>query len=311
MVKKQKVRNILKFSGQAGKISLSGLLFVAIIAGIGLAAYSRTALAGPPQTGTGSIGLTGKVNGPAPTTPAVILHPANGSKITSTPVTVSGTCPLNTVVKIYKNEVFGGAVDCTESGNFSLEVDLFAGQNTLIARVIDALDQQGPDSATVTVNFDEPVNIANVTRDAAQPFFLKTDVTSKGVDPNQEYLWYAQISGGLFPYAISWDWGDGKTDLLSVSTAGQFSAKHTYTKPGVYKIVLRGTDSAGNKAYLQTVVIVNGTLSANSKVPAIFRDNGILLMLWPLYLLILLMIISFWLGERYEKKRLQTNWGIA
>jgi hypothetical protein len=56
------------------------------------------------------------------------------------------------LVKIFKNNVFGGSVQC-DRGNFSLQSDLFVGTNELVARVFDELDQPGPDSNIVTVTF--------------------------------------------------------------------------------------------------------------------------------------------------------------
>ena len=68
------------------------------------------------------------------------------------PVTVTGLCPDGLLVKLFKNNVFAGSVDCTK-GSYSLKIDLFTGQNDLVARVYDSLDQPGPDSSIVRVRF--------------------------------------------------------------------------------------------------------------------------------------------------------------
>ncbi len=58
---------------------------------------------------------------------------------------MSGICPGDLLVKIFKNNVFAGSVQC-KNGSYSIVIDLFSGQNELVARVYDALDQPGPDS---------------------------------------------------------------------------------------------------------------------------------------------------------------------
>ena len=156
-----------------------------------------------------------------------------------------------------------------------------------------------------------PVIINNVAKEVIQSFFLQTNTLSQGVNPGQDFQWHAEAKGGKPPYAISWDWGDGKVDLLSIDQTGAFSNRHSYAKAGIYRIVIKGADGLNNKAYLETIAIVNGQLASTNKFAQILKDSGLLLMLWPLYLLIILMIVSFWLGERYEKRHLQEQWGVV
>ncbi len=106
------------------------------------------------------------------------------------------------------------------------------------------------------------------------------------------------------PYAVGVDWGDGNTDLISLAAKGTFEFKHTYSKPGHYTVIITATDSAGRKAYLQLVVVVNGEAGPAAVTNRSFFDGGILFILWPLYVLILAMLTSFWLGEKYEKHEL-------
>src|ERR1700758_5389491 len=69
-------------------------------------------MAAPPAVNpqSGSVGLTGTVTGPAPSTAATITSPANGSQTSTIPITVSGLCPANTFVQIESNGIFAGAV---------------------------------------------------------------------------------------------------------------------------------------------------------------------------------------------------------
>ena len=91
------------------------------------------ALTNPQNNG---VGLQGEVSAPPPSVAASIVSPANGANFTNVPITLTGSCPANTLVKIFKNGVFGGAIAC-QNGSYSIQVDLFSGQNELKATVYD------------------------------------------------------------------------------------------------------------------------------------------------------------------------------
>lgn len=286
--------------------SYASLLFLLVLAAVLLVGYSFVAQAAPPAVNpqSGSVGLTGRVNGPPPSVAATVLTPGNGSHTTQIPITVSGTCPKGTFVEVDKNGVFGGAATCQDAGNYSLLVDLFAGRNTLIAKVSDALGQFGPDSAGIVVYYDAPAAVTSGGT-AGQQLFITTQDIVLGGSPNTTIQRSAAIVGGVPPFAVSWDFGDGQTSLSSQSSAGPISVDHAYTQPGVYQVVLRITDSQGNSAYLQTVTVVNGpvtgfgTTNGNGKAAA----SGNLLTAWPVLGLAVLMVLAFWLGERRQKHK--------
>ncbi|MCA1807622.1 MAG: hypothetical protein LC687_07225 [Actinobacteria bacterium] len=101
----------------------------------------------PPENPQGgAIGMQGSISAPPPSQAASITVPANGATFGETPITVSGLCPDDDyLIKLFRNNIFSGSVQC-EDGSYSLETGLFIGENELIARVFDALDQAGPDS---------------------------------------------------------------------------------------------------------------------------------------------------------------------
>jgi hypothetical protein len=253
-------------------------------------------------TEQGSVGLEGRISAPPPTTPATISIPRSGQAFSTLPVTVSGICPNKLLVKLFKNNVFAGSVQCT-NGSYSLIIDLFDGQNDLIARVYDDLDQAGPDSNVVAVSYnaDKPGFTGRVS--------LTSTIAKKGANPGQSLSWPIVLSGGDGPYAVSVDWGDGKTpDLMSRAFPGDFNIQHVYDKPGVFNIIVKATDKNGGVAYLQLVGIANGALSqdtgsannssANSGNNAAAQKTKIL---WqPAAILIPFIISTFWLGKKYQ-----------
>jgi hypothetical protein len=96
------------------------------------------------QTTADNIHVTAKVSAPLPAGPATITSPGDGSRFSDVPITVSGTCPTDTYIKLYRNDFFSGTAICTTDGNFTLDTDLFPGMNKLQARVYNLTDDEGP-----------------------------------------------------------------------------------------------------------------------------------------------------------------------
>lgn len=249
----------------------------------------------------GSIGIEGTIPGTPPTQAASITFPRDGSTITSLPVTVTGICPNGTIVRIFKNNVFAGSAEC-KSGSFSIIIDLFTGTNELVARVYDSLDQQGPDSNVVRVTY--PISEASTSNRIS----LTSNFAKKGANPGEQLVWPISLSGGTGPYAVTVDWGDGKTpDVISQETPGVFDIKHVYDTAGTYVVIIRATDKNGDLAFLQLVGVANGQVSdKDGEGGASTKTTEKVKILWlPVLLSIPLIIASFWLGRRYELHELR------
>lgn len=291
------------------KLSVFGIILATACMAVGLGSGVLFAAAPPavnPQSG--STGLQGTISQPPPTTAASISLPRDGQNFTDLPVTVSGICPDGLLVKLFKNNVFAGSVQCS-NGSFSLQIDLFNGRNELVARVYDALDQAGPDSNTVGVTY------TNNQSGTASRVSLTSVYAKRGANPGQALTWPIVIAGGEGPYALSIDWGDGKPlDLKSQQFPGTVDLQHTYDSPGVYNIVIKVTDKNGNVAFLQLVGVGNGPLSqetgsqsgtagGNGSSPVATTKTKIL---WePAAALIPLILATFWLGRRHELKTIR------
>ena len=249
----------------------------------------------PPQSGSGSIGIQGEISTAPPTRGATIAVPSNGAVFTSVPITVSGLCPTSLLVKIFSNNVFVGSVFCA-NGSYSVQVDLFSGQNQLVARVYDSLDQAGPDSNIVTVTFNDAQFAQFGTH-----VELTSNFAERGAPPNQELDWPIIISGGNAPYAISVDWGDGSpTDLMSQAAPGEFTIKHTYKSSGIYKVIVKATDKNNGEAFLQLVAVATGSAQNNSKGSGGNSLIKIEVLWWPALVMLPLIVAAFWVGRRHE-----------
>jgi hypothetical protein len=292
------------------KLGTLSLLVAIFVLGLSVSVVPRTnALITPPGPGSGSAGVEGTIPSPAPTQAATIVSPANGASFGTIPITVSGLCKTGLLVKIFSNNIFVGSVMC-QGGSYSIQVSLFSGKNELVARVFDALDQQGPDSNKVTVTYNDAQFSSFGTH-----VLLTSQFARRGAAPDQKLDWPVILSGGIGPYAISSDWGDDKAaDLRSESFPGVITLAHTYTTAGTYNVIFKATDHNKTEAYLQVVAVISGNTSGNESGG---KDNNEVVtrtqILWqPAAALLIFVFISFWLGRRYElsalRKRIEQDW---
>ncbi len=249
---------------------------------------------------SGSTGLQGTIPSPPPTTAATISTPVGGRTFTTSPITINGLCTTDLLVKIFSNNIFVGSAQCT-NGSYELQIDLFSGENKIIAIVYDALDQAGPDSNSVTVTFQDATFAA-----FGQRVSLTSTVAKLGAAVGSKLTWPIVLSGGTGPYAISVDWGDGSSPALqSQPFAGTFNITHVYKSAGVYRVVAKATDSTGASAFLQLVGVGNGEVGQTSTGSATSDDAGggtiqYIYVWWPILLMIPIILAMFWVGKRYE-----------
>lgn len=264
--------------------------------------------------------VNGKVPAPALTEPAIIESPADGARFSAVPIKVNGSCPLESYVNLYRNDVFSGSVLCSSSNKFEITTDLFEDANILKVKVFNLTDDEGPASDPITVYYDAPAPSPEPTPGsgppggvpaAAKPLIIKSEFKYRGYLVGQTVKWPLEISGGNAPYAVSVDWRDGGNSLISLSKAGQFNIEHIYkTAPssGSYEVKVSASDKFNRKTFFQFFIIVidedgmvpaGGTGSSGFPGSSIFNRDW-LKYIWPAYGIVALMAFSFWLGEREE-----------
>jgi len=256
---------------------------------------------GSPQTPqSGSVGLEGTIGAPAPTQAATIALPTNGQTFTTMPITIAGSCKTGLLVKIFSNNIFVGSAQCT-NGSYSLQISLFSGRNDIVARVYDALDQAGPDSNTISVFFNDAQFAQFGSRVSLTSTYAKL-----GANPGTELDWPIVLSGGVGPYAISTDWGDGTSATLqSEAFTGTITIKHTYSSAGIFNVIVKATDANGTTAFLQLVGVANGKVTQGATAGGTNGTsngggNGGTTAWWLTLIIIPFIIVAFWLGRRHE-----------
>lgn len=272
-------------------------IFYSLILAFGLSINSVSgvvALGSPNPEQSASTGLQGRISAPPPSDPATIVIPSNGQVFNDNPIEVSGLCTTDLLVKVYNNGVFVGSAPCV-LGSYTMQVDLFKGTNTLVSKVYDDLDQEGPESNKVTVTLEDPQYAG-----FGQRISLTSSMAKAGANVGSKLTWPIAVAGGTSPYAISVDWGDGSAQTLkSVEFPGEFEVSHTYKAAGIYHVVVKATDKDGYSAFLQLVGVGNGEV-AQQKDTVTAEIIRIRYIWWPVLLLIPFSLIAFWIGKRYE-----------
>lgn len=255
-----------------------------------------------PDPKPGGFGLEATKTQPAPTQGATITTPGDGASFASSPITVAGICPNELLVQIYNNNVMVGSVMC-QNGSFSLEVSLFAGSNELKALVYDDLDQAGPESNIVTVNYTD-------TRFSAFGEFvtLTSAYGRRSAPAGDQLTWPLQLSGGTGPYAFTIDWGDGsELQLFSQPLEGVINVAHPYKKAGIYRVNVRAADVNDVSAFLQVIAVSSGQVEQLNEEEASQPSEKVTIIWPPAVIATILLIPSYWLGRRSQLVSLRSK----
>lgn len=259
-------------------------------------------------------------------------------------ITLNGECPKNSHLEFHRNGVLAGVAPCIGDPTFTVTLDLVPGLNSIVAKVFNITDDEGPAAQNLYISYTPlvaptttPSSTATSTTDTTatntsnsnsaaktstkkqtvKPLNLTGDFADLGFFVNEKGKWDLNVTGGTAPYKIKVSWGDGNTEELVVGKEGDFSVSHTYTKASDrtgYVISIQAEDSNNNPAIFQLISVISEKGSdigrqveiANSRLhPSIFSQlKRWLFVAWPAYVILILMLASFWLGEREEYKKL-------
>lgn len=294
--------------------SYAGLAMITLFAGLMPALMIQSAASADPPPVSDTIAVTANINTEAP----IIIAPLNEQRFSAAQITVSGTCQPGFIVGVFKNDLVAGSTSCRADGTFSLQIELLFGKNDLYARHYRP-GAVSPESNHVIVYYDQPVHVTPGTSPPAQErslprgddtggeafkkqLIIISEESAKAQPFGKSLAWKIRLEGGLGPYALSWDWGDGTVDLISLEQAGEYIGKHTYTSAGNYQIKIKAADANGQTATLELVAIATG-LNVINRLERNLTSESDSRWLWWSFVILFTVFVSFWLGEHYQKWR--------
>jgi hypothetical protein len=283
-----------------------------------------------------SFTVTAAVDAPYLTQGAQITDPTDGQVIASIPIEITGTCPADSYVILTDNGLESGVGWCANN-SFQIQDGLSSGANSLNAQDYNITDNPGPTTSNVSVNYNPPATTSPSTSgststspknqpsepktvtSSTSPLLLTTNFTFQTVAVNQNLTHTVTIQGGIPPYQTFIDWGDGTTQTMAFNSDPTVTFSHVYHIYGYYPITLKVVDSTGAVQYLQTAAFVKlpgassflitpKTPKSNPPQISLLRrflnsTKGWLYLIWPSYVVVLLMVFCFWLGEKEVYKK--------
>lgn len=120
----------------------------------------------------------------------------------------------------------------------------------------------------------------------------------------ETFGWELSIRGGRPPYALIITWGDNSESKFTSDTGATMTITHAFPENKTYHPIVTVTDTNGVSASLQLSAVVPGLVTAVNTLPGKGEQNPLfaqvreyLWIVWPVYGAVLLMVLSFWLGE--------------
>ena len=238
-------------------------------------------LAPPLTTHAESLDLTAKVNAPLPTSPALITSLSDQQYLDAASIIAMGTCGNGAYVVLYLNTTVSGIGACTDGG-FSIQTSLISDANQFQTKVYNHTDNEGPDSAAITVYYKPVRSEPEISTPLV--FIVPESVVSSNdtkVTPRELFITYTpqpyrihqlheswqgelSIQGGKAPYSTVIDWDDKTQSHDTRSTSDPFLISHTFSKAGSFQPVIYVEDKDGLSRSLQLLIIVAGPAAQNT-----------------------------------------------
>lgn len=290
--------------------------------------YNITDQAGPPSSPT-TVWLDNPPQPPAPvpaTPPATLavisventpFQPAVIPKV-SPYVTIRGTAPpYSHVVVTFHSASLTCQTNADGSGNWGCALDqpLSAGLHTIdvVATTPQGKVLRFPAFQIYVSTGVAPLHPIN---SAVAPFLIISDFRYQPRFSGQPFNLDLSLSGGVSPYAVTVLWGDGKSSTVVRSDQAKFSVGHTYNLSNksqqMYRVKIEAVDNKGATAFLEVSELVRG--HGGTPIISSINNNSLprqfIWLAWPTYLVVVLMALSFWLGERQEDYNLFRRRGV-
>lgn len=182
-------------------------------------------------------------------------------------------------------------------------------------------------------------NNQNSSESLTAPLLLTGDYQFKATEVGIPFTSSITLQGGNPPYYVTVNWGDGSSTAYTFDTDPTFTIKHIYYNQGYYPVLVKVADTKGTDRDLQIAALIKQPGSSDVFLPTTSSTSGKqgssnssnctnkacnqqaivelpksnasvtgflasikswVWIAWSSYAVVLLMMISFWLGEREE-----------
>lgn len=177
-------------------------------------------------------------------------------------------------------------------------------------------NQTGTTSTTQSSGSPSAVTQSAQTNPSIPPVIVTSSFHFQTFKAGKQFSWKIDLEGGKPPYVVYVNWGDGTKSTLHYKTDPIITLTHTYHKSGYFAIIVTSVDSTGQKRVIQLPALIassNGKIDflgssnpgqassgSTSSSSGLVKTQRWLLLAWPSYIVVVLMCVSFWLGERQD-----------
>lgn len=275
--------------------------------------------------------VTASIPYPAPITAATVVSPTNNSTVDTSTINITGTCELLSpvsVVSVWNGGILIGSTNCLVGGNYTIDVPLSIGLNTLLVRTSSMSFNYGPDSSPINITYlpkatDTPNSVADTPLSRSNPASQSSPRPTAGselvltsespfgiIDESNSVSITLKIGGGRPPYNLQINWGDGTNFSQVLNESGQYTFTHVYDKSKVYNISALLTDSEGSNRSFNWIVVTSLVQSEDNTPLTLGSDgesseSGIKYSLYVIVSLVVIffVITTFLFGRYYQAKQ--------
>jgi len=258
---------------------------------------------------------------PVPASPPEVLQVTSQDDVSFQPGVITPVSPYVTergvappyshIVVTFHSAPLTCETDADGNGNWSCTLDQALPSGVHTAYVVATTPQgQVLNFPAFHIYVSSSVAPLQQINPAATPFLIISDYKYHPRVSGQAFSLDFSLSGGVSPYAVTVLWGDGKESTIVRNDAGKFSAGHTYLSnksQQTYRVKIEAVDNKGASAFLEISELVRG--SGGIPIIGDISNTGLIWLAWPTYLVVLLMVLCFWLGERQEDYNLFSRKG--
>jgi len=251
-----------------------------------------------------------------PTIPATIDPSLSGSTTSTRLLRLLGSCevsnPANVIIVIRQTQVLGSA-SCSASGTYELSVDLVYGVNSFIARTSNLNGVYGPDSQGSSITYVlPPVSASPAVRDSVSDLNISIDQSFLTLGAGQKSVTVTVlVDGGVGPYLIELNWGDGSTVQKSVDSPGSYTFTHEYAKSASFQVRALVTDVLG-VSRMQFFAVVSGAPVKRDDSPAKPATSAGILesrtewayKWWSWLLFLVIFILGLFIGAKVTRRQM-------